>query len=64
MAIRAEESVWFEVSYIGSRSAFGVLPDGALEARRVDTRAYTRRAYGGVRGRRRGGTRAHGVAEG
>ncbi len=37
MAIRAEESVWFAVSYIGSRSAFGVLPDGALEARRVDT---------------------------
>lgn len=37
MAIRAEESVWFEVSYIGSRSAFGVLPDGALSARRTDT---------------------------
>jgi len=37
MAIRAEESVWFEVSYIGSRSAFGVLPDGALEAKRADT---------------------------
>ena len=37
MAIRAEESVWFEVSYIGSRAAFGVLPDGALEARRRDT---------------------------
>jgi beta-ureidopropionase / N-carbamoyl-L-amino-acid hydrolase len=37
MAIRAEESVWFQVSYIGSRSAFGVLPDGALEARRTDT---------------------------
>ncbi len=37
IAIRAEESVWFEVSYIGSRAAFGVLPDGALEARRVDT---------------------------
>src|SRR5436190_13078377 len=36
-AIRAEESVWFEVSYIGSRAAFGVLPAGALEARRVDT---------------------------
>ena len=36
-AIRAEESVWFQVSYIGSRSAFGVLPPGALEARRVDT---------------------------
>ena len=37
MAIRAEESVWFQVSYIGSRSAFGVLPAGALDARRVDT---------------------------
>ncbi len=37
MAIRAEESVWFQVSYIGSRVAFGMLPDGALEARRVDT---------------------------
>jgi N-carbamoyl-L-amino-acid hydrolase len=37
MAIRAEESVWFEVSYIGSRSAFGMLPDGALEMRRRDT---------------------------
>jgi N-carbamoyl-L-amino-acid hydrolase len=37
MAVRAEESVWFQVSYVGSRAAFGVLPDGALEARRVDT---------------------------
>ena len=37
MAIRAEESVWFQVSYIGSRTAFGLLPDGALEAKRVDT---------------------------
>ena len=37
MAVRAEESVWFQVSYIGSRAAFGTLPDGALEARRVDT---------------------------
>jgi beta-ureidopropionase / N-carbamoyl-L-amino-acid hydrolase len=37
IAIRAEESVWFQVSYIGSRSAFGMLPLGALEARRVDT---------------------------
>jgi N-carbamoyl-L-amino-acid hydrolase len=35
--IRAEESVWFQVSYIGSRSAFGVLPARSLEARRVDT---------------------------
>ena len=37
VAIRAEESVWFQVSYIGSRSAFGVLPAAALEARRVDS---------------------------
>jgi N-carbamoyl-L-amino-acid hydrolase len=37
MGIRAEESVWFEVSYIGSRSALGSLPDGALDARRIDT---------------------------
>lgn len=37
MMIRAEESVWFQVSYIGSRTAFGQLPDGALEATRVDT---------------------------
>jgi beta-ureidopropionase / N-carbamoyl-L-amino-acid hydrolase len=38
MAIRAEESVWFQVSYIGSRAALGTLPDGALEARRIDTK--------------------------
>lgn len=38
MAVRAEESVWFEVSYIGSRSALGTLPEGALDARRIDTR--------------------------
>ena len=37
MGVRAEESVWFAVSYIGSRAALGTLPDGALEARRVDT---------------------------
>lgn len=38
MGIRAEESVWFEVSYIGSRAALGTLPDGVLDsARRVDT---------------------------
>ena len=36
MGVRAEESVWFQVSYIGSRSALGILPDGALEARRID----------------------------
>ena len=42
MAIRAEESVWFQVSYIGSRGALGTLPagvlaDGASAARRTDT---------------------------
>ena len=37
MGIRAEESVWFQVSYIGSRSALGTLPDGALDVCRVDT---------------------------
>lgn len=36
MGVRAEESVWFQVSYIGSRSALGTLPDGALEAERID----------------------------
>jgi N-carbamoyl-L-amino-acid hydrolase len=30
MGIRAEESVWFQVSYIGSRASLGTLPDGAL----------------------------------
>lgn len=37
MATRAEESVWFEVSYIGSRSALGTLPAGSLERPRIDT---------------------------
>jgi len=38
MGIRAEESAWFGVSYIGSRAALGALPPGAAEtARRVDT---------------------------
>ncbi|HME23351.1 MAG TPA: hydantoinase/carbamoylase family amidase [Acetobacteraceae bacterium] len=37
MGIRAEESIWFQVSYIGSRSALGTLPDGALDVRRIDT---------------------------
>ncbi len=37
MAIRAEESVWFSVSYIGSRAALGTLADGALQGRRADT---------------------------
>jgi len=38
MGIRAEESVWFQVSYIGSRSALGTLPAAALDSQRVDTR--------------------------
>ena len=38
MGIRAEESAWFGVSYIGSRSALGRLPEGALNgATRADT---------------------------
>ena len=38
MGIRAEEGDWFGVFYIGSRSALGVLPAGALDkARRADT---------------------------
>ncbi len=36
MGVRAEESAWFGVSYIGSRGALGLLPDGALNAKRVD----------------------------
>lgn len=34
---RAEESVWFPVSYIGSRAALGRLSPEDLEAKRVDT---------------------------
>ncbi|WP_454683462.1 Zn-dependent hydrolase [Ancylobacter moscoviensis] len=37
MVIRAEESTWFPVSYLGSRAAFGLLPAEALETRRADT---------------------------
>jgi N-carbamoyl-L-amino-acid hydrolase len=37
MGIRAEESIWFQVSYIGSRGALGTLPDGALDVCRIDT---------------------------
>ncbi|WP_297845490.1 Zn-dependent hydrolase [Pseudomonas sp.] len=37
MAIRAEESAWFPVSYVGSKAAFGLLPPEALQARRADT---------------------------
>lgn len=38
MGIRAEESVWFQTSYIGSRAALGTLPPEVLDqARRIDT---------------------------
>ncbi|MEQ7918392.1 Zn-dependent hydrolase [Xanthomonas sp. WHRI 1810A] len=37
MAIRAEESAWFPVSYVGSKAAFGLLPAQALEATRADS---------------------------
>lgn len=38
VATRAEESVWFPVSYIGSRTAFDLLSEKDLQARRSDTR--------------------------
>lgn len=37
MGVRAEESIWFQVSYIGSRGALGRLQPEALDARRIDT---------------------------
>lgn len=37
VVLRAEESVWFPVSYIGSKTALGLLPAEALEACRFDT---------------------------
>jgi N-carbamoyl-L-amino-acid hydrolase len=37
MVTRAEESNWFPHSYIGSKSALGLLPDYALDVKRSDT---------------------------
>lgn len=34
---RAEESVWFPVSYVGSRAALGLLSREEMQAKRVDT---------------------------
>lgn len=34
---RAEESVWFPASYVGSRAAFGQLPPAVLDLPRADT---------------------------
>ncbi|CAM3681273.1 hydantoinase/carbamoylase family amidase [Bordetella tumulicola] len=39
MGVRAEESAWFQTSYIGSRAALGRLSPEALQCRRVDTQA-------------------------
>ncbi|MBS0419586.1 MAG: Zn-dependent hydrolase [Proteobacteria bacterium] len=36
MAIRAEESSWFDVSYLGSEGAFGLLDPACLAVRRSD----------------------------
>ncbi|MGA7585835.1 MAG: Zn-dependent hydrolase [Rouxiella badensis] len=36
MAIRAEESAWFPLSYLGSKAAFGLINAGNLETRRAD----------------------------
>ncbi|MFT0860543.1 Zn-dependent hydrolase [Ancylobacter sp. G4_0304] len=37
MAIRAEESNWFPLSYLGSRAALGLLPEKSLDTPRSDT---------------------------
>lgn len=37
MIIRAEESCWFPISYLGSRAAFGLLPGDSLSTPRADT---------------------------
>lgn len=37
MATRAEEAVWFPLSYPGAEAAFGTLPITALDARRFDS---------------------------
>ncbi|QYK42209.1 MAG: hydantoinase/carbamoylase family amidase [Paracoccaceae bacterium] len=37
VAFRAEEAAWFPLSYPGSLAALGLLPPGALQARRSDT---------------------------
>ncbi len=42
IAMRAEESAWFPVSYIGSKSAFGLLDANALSVRRADTQRSLR----------------------
>lgn len=51
MVVRAEESSWFPISYLGSRAAWGILPPGALDVRRADNGRPVRdhiRALGGA----------------
>lgn len=50
MAVRAEESAWFPLSYIGSKAAFGMLTGADLDVRRSDdgrTLAERMHALGG-----------------
>ena len=51
VALRAEESAWFPVSYIGSKAAFGLLDADALDARRFDTGRTLADHLGGLGGR-------------
>ena len=37
VAVRGEESAWFDVPYIGSQGMFGTLPPGSLDVRRLGT---------------------------
>ncbi len=53
MGIRAEESVWFPVSYIGSRGSLGTLPDGALDVLQGRYRPHARRPHRNLRRRPR-----------
>jgi beta-ureidopropionase / N-carbamoyl-L-amino-acid hydrolase len=46
MAVRAEESAWFPLSYIGSKAAFGMLSGDDLDVRRSDDgRTLTERMH-------------------
>ena len=48
MGIRAEESAWFDVPYIGSGGAFGLLDPGSLSVRRSDGRCTLEEALLGA----------------
>jgi N-carbamoyl-L-amino-acid hydrolase len=50
MVIRAEESAWFPVSYIGSKAAFGILEADALQCRRADSGATLAKHLGQLGG--------------